>query len=229
MVVTVSITVLKRYARLLAIKAWSNMNRRAGGREQASYVGIEVRMTREEFNTWAIPEYLKWFQEHPEESPSIDRIDPAGHYELSNIRLMEVWENRTSNKRNKHRLAPEGSLHCRFCKQYLPTTDFYERPSMPLTAKNTRSHWSAECRKCSSEFGKAEREAINGKPSGICQRCGRELPSTAEGKVSRAKHCESCRHVLWLYKDRETPPQVNEHIREAMARKKRETGSVFNG
>jgi len=214
----------------MAHRAWNNIIKRAS--KQRSYAHVEIRMTVDEFLAWAVPEYEKWTKKRPKEKPSIDRIDSNGHYEIGNLRLLELQKNRSNNRRNMHRLAPKGTLHCHRCKQYLPREQFYERPSVPITATSERNHWSGMCKECTKEAGKKRWEAEHGKrpdPTGICQRCNRPIALTAAGKVSRAKHCESCRHVLWVYKDRETPPQVNEEIREAMRRKKEETGSVFDG
>lgn len=61
--------------------------------------GIELRITRDEFIAWCdsnaeLIEQL-WSQG---EVPSIDRIDPKGHYELSNMRIRSLRENQDDGR-----------------------------------------------------------------------------------------------------------------------------------
>lgn len=217
MLVTVSIVILRRYAKLLANQAWKGMERRtSAGYHQHSYHGVELRMTRAEFEKWAIPKLVKWFRTCPEKIPSIDRIDPTGHYELSNIRLLDVCENRSSNKRNTHRFSPDGMLWCPRCKKHLAKEDFYERPSVPLTETNQRMHWSAQCKECTKAFMRERwaKEHPRPDPTGLCERCNKQLPVTRKGKISRRKLCGSCVTILCTQKRLKKDPTFREHLKE---------------
>lgn len=73
------------------------MNNRVATHED--YTHIEIRMTRNEFMDWAEPEHAKFMEEYGlDVVPSIDRIDPDGHYELSNIRLIPLPDNSRRNR-----------------------------------------------------------------------------------------------------------------------------------
>lgn len=105
-----------------ATSAWRLMNRRVV--VQSEYAGIEVRMTRVAFLEWAIPQYAKWISESTPGVPTIDRIDPDGHYELSNIRLLSWRDNALRARRNRNIHAPAGQRWCCRCKAYLPLSSF---------------------------------------------------------------------------------------------------------
>jgi len=85
----------KKTARHYACNAWCRMNRRV--KNYPSYVRkkIKVLMTREEFIAWACVEFQKFLNINNFSSPSIDRINPDGHYEISNIRVLSLEENTT--------------------------------------------------------------------------------------------------------------------------------------
>lgn len=71
---------------------WHNMLRRTRS-NKGCYETVEVLMTKAEFSAWARPLVAEFMSEFPERSPSVDRIDPKGHYELSNIRIISSAEN----------------------------------------------------------------------------------------------------------------------------------------
>jgi len=82
-------------------KLWYNMKSRCGNPKDKKYKyyggrGIKVKMTKEEL-------LLLWERDKAYEmkQPSIDRIDPDGHYELSNCRFIEMDENRRRRRRPK--------------------------------------------------------------------------------------------------------------------------------
>jgi len=79
----------------IAKKAWYRINERAlnARGDLPSYAKVEVRMTEDEFLSWAIPRYQQWMSLHPGITPSINRIDPNGHYEISNINMVSWYEN----------------------------------------------------------------------------------------------------------------------------------------
>lgn len=81
-----------------AARAWNCMKSRAGNRcgKQPSYVDVELRMTREEFLVWAIPEFEKKLAEDPNECWTIDRLEK--HYELGKIEIVSKSENTRRKK-----------------------------------------------------------------------------------------------------------------------------------
>jgi hypothetical protein len=73
----------KAFKRLIA-ERWCDMNRRC--REYESYKHVEVKCTREEFVTWMTEQKNIICEMY---SPSIDRIDNQGHYEFTNMQVIE--------------------------------------------------------------------------------------------------------------------------------------------
>lgn len=117
-----------------AARAWSGMKYRSG--RPGTYAHVELRMTRAEFVAWAVPEYERWIAENPGAQPSIDRIDPRGHYELANIRIIDQRLNSAlAVKQNTNPRRADGSLiwpakglaRCGQCKQMLPLSAFTAR------------------------------------------------------------------------------------------------------
>lgn len=74
---------------------WRNMLARCGSNKpkNKAYKNIEVRMTRDEWNNWAIPAVQEFMDLHPDKVPSIDRKDKNKHYELGNLRIIDFLEN----------------------------------------------------------------------------------------------------------------------------------------
>lgn len=62
------------------------------------YRDIEVKVDRDAFCEWAIPRIVQFNREHPDESPSVDRIDPDGHYEFTNMRII-TWKDNALRSR----------------------------------------------------------------------------------------------------------------------------------
>jgi len=111
------------------------------------YSHVKIRMTREEFVAWATPALKKWIKKNPGEWASIDRIDPKGHYEIENIRILSHRENslrprREGNSKNVGR--PKGKAWCSWCKKFLPEEEF---------PKRARSHHGLYeyCKSCCSK------------------------------------------------------------------------------
>lgn len=50
-------------------------------------------MDKEEFIQWAMPLVEEFEIRYPSEVASVDRIDPDGHYEFSNMRIISMREN----------------------------------------------------------------------------------------------------------------------------------------
>lgn len=101
----------KQTYKAYANSRWFKILDRAG--IHPNYVNVEVRFTKAEFYAWisfqwpAISEMLKEKKE-----PSIDRIDPQGHYEFGNMRIIPLQENRRlglleRNRRRSERLKQE--------------------------------------------------------------------------------------------------------------------------
>jgi hypothetical protein len=97
------------------------------------YVGIENRLVWESFKAWF---EANWF-----ENCSVDRMDAAGHYELNNLQMLTVAENRVYTRRNKNIWAPKGSRWCVGCKVYLQLPFFYKNKAQP-------SGYDSYCKKC---------------------------------------------------------------------------------
>lgn len=106
-----------------AKRTWNTLHARV--RLQASYTGVEVRMTRDQFLAWAIPVYTNWQAKNPGLTPSIDRIDPKKHYELGNLRVIERGENARLASNHPNVYAPEGMAWCSSCRTYLPRSLFW--------------------------------------------------------------------------------------------------------
>lgn len=106
--------------------AWNRLTSRAGNKYNhgRTYNNVEVRMTRKEFVVWATPAYAEWFEKYPDLHPSIDRIDPDGHYELSNIQIIPLEENMARSRWFKNRYAPPGLYWCGMCQQWLTVDKF---------------------------------------------------------------------------------------------------------
>ncbi len=125
----------ERYRRLSATpkgaaqSAWGNLTGRirrakAGVKRLRAYLGVEVRVTKEQFIQWAMPLFEAWFRDHPDETPSIDRISSEGHYEFDNMQMIPLPENSHKARRNKHLETPAGMKLCGRCKKLLPFASF---------------------------------------------------------------------------------------------------------
>lgn len=132
----------KRYAstpRGAAVRAWAALNQRARSRGPGleAYSHVEVRMTRDEFLAWAIPEYESWFARHPGVTPSVDRVVASGHYEVSNLQILSVGANRYKNSRHRNLFAPPDTHWCCRCQGYVTDSDFDTAPAW-VTVNNPR-------------------------------------------------------------------------------------------
>lgn len=107
-----------------ATRTWNTIKSRVGPGKQASYVNVEVRMTRQEYIDWALPAFEKWMAENPGLTPSVDRIRSAGHYEIGNVRILERGQNSRLASGNMNVHAPEGKAWCSLCKRYLDKVNF---------------------------------------------------------------------------------------------------------
>lgn len=179
----------------IAIQAWNSMNKRVA--RQPEYAGIEVRMTRDEFVAWAIPEYASYLSAGHSQRPSVDRIDPTLHYSIDNIRIIGLTDNVRRARRNKNVLAPEGQCWCSHCKRYLDKGDF---------GKN-RKQWNGintickACRISKTVHRPNPRYKLGLGPPGTrwCSKCKSYLPADQfyackmHGYQSSCKTCQNSR------------------------------------
>ncbi len=75
--------------------AYSNMQRRCKGGVAVlpAYAETEVRMSREEWLAWAVPQYVKFLTENPGAKPSVSRKGDEGHYEIGNVTIVKFQDN----------------------------------------------------------------------------------------------------------------------------------------
>lgn len=83
-----------------ARSAYRDMKRRCGNAngKNPAYAGVELRMTMDEWLAWAVPEYGRFNQDHPNESPNASRRGDAGHYEIGNIEVIPRKDNLAEQK-----------------------------------------------------------------------------------------------------------------------------------
>ncbi len=122
-----------------AVQAWHDLNKRV--RNQPEYIGIEVLISKESFIAWATVAFKEWVDNNPGQTPSVDRRDPAGHYEISNLRVISWGENSRLRRTNHNVHAPDGQAWCGKCKVYKPVPDFERNRSKPHGLQN-------HCRQC---------------------------------------------------------------------------------
>lgn len=118
-----------------AKRTWNTLKTRI--RTQPAYSGVEIRMERDEFLEWAIPEYEGWMADNPNQTPSLDRIDPSQHYSLGNLRILSRGENTRLARNHKNVHAPSGKAWCGVCRRYLPTNSFWKN-SVAFNGKQSR-------------------------------------------------------------------------------------------
>lgn len=78
------------------VKMWYRMGYRC--RHEYMRKGIEVKMTKNQFLVWAYQRVKNFLYNHPGRTPTPDRIDQDGHYEIGNIRIMDDIDNRTRSR-----------------------------------------------------------------------------------------------------------------------------------
>lgn len=145
-----------------SVQMWHDLNKRV--RLQPEYAGVKVLITRASFVAWATPLLTVWFSEHPDLTPSVDRIDPAGHYRRGNIRIIELGENSRLRRANHNVHAPAGKAWCCTCKAYKSRSEFQKNRSKPHGLQHN-------CRGC--------RQAIRLRASTSRQKTGEVRSSSA--------------------------------------------------
>lgn len=124
------------------------------------YRNIKVKISKEEFMDWILPELTKWkIKYNSLQEVSIDRINNSGHYETGNLQLITRSENRLKQDRNKNLTSPKGFAWCGGHKSYLPLIKFGRNAKTRLGVKT-------KCEECELEYQKQYRlrkkEDING-------------------------------------------------------------------
>jgi hypothetical protein len=140
-----------------AKRAWLNILYRTRNRNglNPTYARIRVGMTRAEFLGWALPAFREWMAAHPGERPSVDRVDGHGHYELGNLRILSVQQNRRLRLCDRNGDAPAGMSWCGACKRYLPVDAF----NICRKSITGRAHTCKACRRVRRQAPILERAA----------------------------------------------------------------------
>jgi len=71
--------------------------------------------------------YIEWLESGFERAlaPTVDRIDPNGHYEIGNIQIISSRDNSKKVWADNHGVAyGRGYKNCARCKKLRPLTDF---------------------------------------------------------------------------------------------------------
>jgi hypothetical protein len=149
--------------------AWNRLTSRAGAQynHSKSYANIEVRISREDFIAWAVPEYEKWFREHSNLTPSIDRKDSTGHYELGNLQLVEVQSNRRKASKFVNDNAPLGTKWCPKCSRFRNHDEFYK---MEKPSAHDPMGLYVRCKECAQQYDREYRERRKAKGNPIIQK-----------------------------------------------------------
>ena len=200
-----------RQAYAKVVRTWGNMWWRCQFHQ--SYSRVEVRLTFEEWLNWAFPKYLAWAHDHPNIIPSVDRINPDGHYEISNIRIISLKENQGRARRSQNNQAPKGQHWCSGCQGYLAIDMFWKNPTL-------RSGRATYCKGCFSKILHTRRDPNRSDlwqdrqnrlsaPAGEawCNTCKKYLPTTDFHKdklrdMGVAHACKACAKIRYP----RTPP-----------------------
>lgn len=112
--------------------AYANMVRRCLNRDGRSptYDGVELRMTRAAFIAWSIPRYKRFAVQHPDCIPNIARKNDSGHYEIGNIRLVTISDNRVEQTL-RSRVGVDGCKACSTCRTRKHSSEFNKNRSRP--------------------------------------------------------------------------------------------------
>jgi hypothetical protein len=146
-----------------ATKLWDRLQTRTvnGGRPQwndpktvRNYLGkgIELRISRQELKKWCEDnaEIITHFLD-AKQTPSIDRIDPDGHYERGNIRIIPKAQNSgRANLGRQERLTEQLNRlpprHCKWCDKILTRNTFKTGTMEPSAKFKARITCGRSCR-----------------------------------------------------------------------------------
>ena len=139
-----------------ASRMWADILSRAENKDgkHPTYKNVKVQMTRDEFLVWAVPQLDSWSKHTDISLASVDRVYNDKHYEISNLQLLDRWENARKTGKLKNDKAPEGYAWCgAYCRDYRPIYLFYK-------GSGTINGLSARCKKCTSRLGKEKRKKL---------------------------------------------------------------------
>ena len=114
-------------------QTWRNINRRtingSNPRPEANcmrYIrrGVRLELTKDQFYAWCDEQALEIIKLYSDGwTPSIDRIDPNGHYQLGNIRILSTTANAVLGARlasHKRKLTDDQVREIRDLVSHLP-------------------------------------------------------------------------------------------------------------
>lgn len=139
-----------------ASRMWKDINLRSENKDgkHPAYRNVKVQITKDEFISWVIPQLENWVTHRDISLASIDRKDNNGNYDLSNLQILDRWENARKTGRLKNDKAPEGMAWCgAYCKEYKPSHLFHK-------GSGTINKLSLRCKECTSRLGKEKRKNL---------------------------------------------------------------------
>lgn len=134
---------IHRTAKYRAKAAFQNMKRRCTNTcgDNPAYRDVELRMTEDEWMSWAIPRYQKFIDDNPGLSPSVSRFGDSGHYEISNVEIISKIENRLKQKQPS--IAVDDLKRCSRCKMTKSVLCFVKNRARP----DGLHHYCNDCKK----------------------------------------------------------------------------------
>lgn len=118
--------------------------------KHAAYANVELRLTKEEWLEWAMPFYTAFLLEDPDGRPSVSRFGDTGHYEIGNIEIISIEENRRRQKRSRQ--VTNGHKECSKCKVTFPVSGFHKNKKKP----DGISYW---CKVCIAKVNKGRKRS----------------------------------------------------------------------
>jgi hypothetical protein len=117
-------------------------------RKDSAYQHVKILITREEF--------IAWFRANDWDGCTVDRIDPKGHYEFSNMRLISLSEN------SRRAVLTFTDTHgtCNKCRVTMPI-ELFRRHCGNI---NGRANTCAECTRRLTREYLARKRAISVPP-----------------------------------------------------------------
>lgn len=133
---------IHRTPRYRAKAAYRNMKQRCGNAngKNPSYANVALRMTPDEWLSWALPRYKRFLKDHPDQSPSVARKGDGGHYEIGNVVIISVAENHRQVSL-KRATGADGKKRCAGCEKRKPLAAYSRN-------RGRRDGLSYICRAC---------------------------------------------------------------------------------
>jgi hypothetical protein len=183
-----------RTAKARAKQAYSDMKQRCGNANGKcpSYTSVELRMSQREWLAWAIPRYECFLVEHPDTSPCAARRRDTGHYEIGNIEIISIEENREQQSA-PCRLRDDGTKLCGRCR-VVKTAESFNKNRRRGDGLN---HW---CRDCCREHRGSKKLGATAFTTVTCDACGKafelrnselrlRLKRNKSGKIACSRSC----------------------------------------